>query len=306
MEFVRTPDDRFANLPGWDLEPLYTQVDAGDGSGVSLRLAHYEAGPTDAAETILLMHGEPSWSYLYRKMVPGLVAAGFRVVMPDLIGFGRSDKPTSTDDYSYERHVAWIIEWFDAHGFDKVTFFGQDWGGLVGLRLLTARQERFTRFVVSNTGLPLANLNPTEAFRKWQEYSRSVPVFEVGKLVGGGCAIKPSPEVIAAYDAPFPDDSYKAGARIFPSLYPDGADHPSNVANKAAWEVLYGWTKPCLTCFSDGDAVTKGGERSFENHVPGAKGQKHVIVQGGGHFVQEDKPDELVAIITRFIADNPL
>ena len=306
MEFLRTPDDRFSGLPGWDLEPIYTQVDAGDGSGTSLRLAHYEAGPKDATETVLLMHGEPSWSYLYRKMIPGLVAAGHRVVMPDLIGFGRSDKPTALDDYSYERHVAWIVEWFDANGFDTVTFFGQDWGGLVGLRLVAAREQKFTRIVVANTGLPLANLDPTEAFRNWQKYSREVPVFDVGRMLKSASATKLSDAEVAAYDAPFPDDSFKAGARIFPSLYPDGADHPSNIANKAAWEVFYKWTKPCLTCFSDGDPVTKGGERSFEKHIPGAAGQPHVIIKGAAHFLQEDAGPELADLVARFMANNPL
>jgi haloalkane dehalogenase len=307
MKALRTPDDRFANLPGWNLEPRYTDVTAGDGSGDTLRVAHYEAGPADARETFLLMHGEPSWSYLYRHMVPGLVAAGHRVVMPDLIGFGRSDKPLALDDYTYERHVAWMLEWFDANNFDGLTFFGQDWGGLVGLRLMTARPDRFHRVAVSNTGLPLAGREPSEAFRAWQKFSREIPEFTVGKLVSGGCATKPLPaDVIAAYDAPFPDESYKAGARIFPSLYPDGDDHPSNIANKAAWDVLESWTKPFLTCFSDGDPVTAGGQRAFERAVPGAAGQNHVIVSGGGHFVQEDKGPELAAILVDFVASNPV
>ena len=305
MEFLRTPDDRFANLPGWDLQPRYTEVDAGDGSGTRLRIAHYEAGPSDAKETILCMHGEPSWSYLYRKMVPGLVAAGYRVVLPDLIGFGRSDKPAQLDDYTYERHVAWMLQWFDATGLDGVTFFGQDWGGLVGLRLLTARPDRFARFLVSNTGLPLAGKEPTEAFRNWQKFSREVPVFVVGKMVSGAVKTKLPQEVVDAYDAPFPDESYKAGARIFPSLYPDGEDHPSNIANLEAWNVLYKWDKPALTCFSDSDPVTAGGFKPFEKFVPGAQGQKHVIVKDAAHFLQEDKPEELVGIITGFIADNP-
>ena len=307
MKALRTPDDRFTNLPGWNFEPRYTDVDAGDGTGDTLRVAHYEAGPANAAETFLLMHGEPSWSFLYRHMVPGLVAAGHRVVMPDLIGFGRSDKPVALDDYTYERHVAWMLEWFDANNLDGLTFFGQDWGGLVGLRLVTARPDRFRRVAVSNTGLPLAGREPSDAFRAWQKFSREIPEFTVGKLVSGGCATKPLPaEVVAAYDAPFPDESYKAGARIFPSLYPDGDDHPSNIANKEAWAVLEAWTKPFLTCFSDGDPVTAGGQRAFERAVPGAAGQRHVIVEGGGHFVQEDKGPELAAILVDFVASNPV
>ena len=305
MDILRTPDDRFENLEGWDLAPVHTEVPVSDGSGRTLRVAHYEAGPADAKETFLLMHGEPTWSYLYRKMIPVLVAAGHRVVMPDLVGFGRSDKPAALDDYTYERHVAWMLAWFDATGLDNVTFFGQDWGGLVGLRILTARPDRFARFAVSNTGLPLAGKEPTEAFRNWQRFSREIPEFTVGKLVAGGCKVRPGAAVVAAYDAPFPDESYKAGARIFPSLYPDGDDHPSNIANKKAWEVLSSWTKPCLTCFSDGDPVTAGGQRAFERQVPGAAGQKHVIMEGGGHFVQEDLGPELAEVLNRFVADNP-
>jgi haloalkane dehalogenase len=305
MEILRTPDDRFANLEDWGLEPRYTEVDAGDGSGKKLRIAHYEAGPAGAAETFLLMHGEPSWSYLYRKMLPGLTQAGHRVVMPDLVGFGRSDKPAALGDYTYERHVAWMLGWFDANGLDNLTFFGQDWGGLVGLRLVTARPDRFRRVAVSNTGLPVADRPPSEAFRNWQKFSREIPEFTVGKLVGGGCAVRPSAAVVAAYDAPFPDESYKSGARIFPSLYPDGDDHPSNIANRAAWRVLESWTKPFLTCFSDGDPVTAGGHRTFEQMVPGAAGQKHTIVEGGGHFVQEDKGPELAVILRDFVAANP-
>ena len=305
MQILRTPDDRFANLPGWDLQPIYTEVNANDGSDATLRIAHYEAGPADAPETILCMHGEPSWSYLYRLMVPGLVAAGYRVILPDLVGFGRSDKPTALEDYTYERHVDWMLQWFDAQKLDGVTFFGQDWGGLVGLRLVTAQPDRFARFVVSNTGLPLADRSPTEAFRNWQKFSREVPVFNVGKMVSGACTTKIGQDIIDAYDAPFPDESYKAGARIFPSLYPDGADHPSNIANKAAWEVLYKWDKPVLTCFSDSDPVTAGGFKPFEKHIPGAQGQKHTIITGAAHFLQEDKPEELVALLRQFIADNP-
>lgn len=305
MKALRTPEDSFAHIADWPYQPVYTEVDAADGSGDTLRIAHYEAGPADATETILCMHGEPTWSYLYRKMIPGLTEAGYRVVTPDLVGFGRSDKPMQLDDYTYERHVSWMLQWFDAHAFNNVTFFGQDWGGLVGLRLVTARPDRFARIVVSNTGLPLAGREPSEAFRNWQKFSREIPEFTVGKLVAGGCAVKPGADVVAAYDAPFPDESYKAGARIFPSLYPDGQDHPSNIANAHAWDVLRTWTKPCLTCFSDGDPVTAGGYKAFEREIPGAAGQPHVIVEGGGHFIQEDKAPELVDILRQFIASNP-
>lgn len=306
MEFARTPDERFTALPGWSYAPTYTDVSAGDGTSDTLRVAHYEGGPADAANTILLMHGEPSWSYLYRTMMSSHVAAGHRVIAPDLVGFGRSDKPLKTSDYTYERHVQWMNEWLRANDLRGLTLVCQDWGGLVGLRLATENPERFDRIVISNTGLPLSGREPSEAFRAWQKFSQEVPEFAVGKLVNGGCKTDLPPEVIAAYDAPFPDDSFKAGARIFPSLYPDGDDHPSNIANKVAWDVLRSWTKPFLTAFSDGDPITAGGHKVFEREVPGANGQKHTTIEGGGHFVQEDKGEEFAAIVNDFIADNPV
>lgn len=305
MKSVRTPDERFANLPDWSYTPVYTNVSAGDGTTDKLRVAHYEAGPSDAATTILLMHGEPSWSYLYRKMMKVHVSAGHRVIAPDLVGFGRSDKPIETSDYTYERHVAWMNEWLNTNNFNHLTLVCQDWGGLIGLRLATANVDRFDRIAIANTGLPLAGREPSAAFRAWQKYSQEVSDFAVGTLVNGGCIRTLSTEEIAAYDAPFPDDTFKAAARIFPSLYPDGVDHPSNIANTIAWNVLRSWTKPFLTAFSDGDAITRGGNGVFESEIPGAKGQAHSIVEGGGHFLQEDKGEELATIVNKFIAENP-
>ncbi len=305
MKSVRTPDERFANITDWPYEPVYTTVSAGDGTNDTLRVAHYETGPVDAANTILVMHGEPSWSYLYRKMMKQFVAAGHRVIAPDLIGFGRSDKPLHTSDYTYERHVGWMNEWLRTNNFTNLTLVCQDWGGLVGLRLATENEDRFARIVVANTGLPLAGREPSAAFRAWQKYSQEVPNFDVGKLVNNGCATQLSAEEIAAYDAPFPDDSFKAGARIFPALYPDGADHPSNIANKKAWDVLRAWTKPFLTSFSDGDPVTGGGHTVFERDIPGAQGKPHTIIHGGGHFLQEDKGEEFAAVVNNFIASFP-
>ena len=305
MDSVRTPDDRFATIVDWPYAPVYTTVSAGDGTSDTLRVAHYETGPANATNTILVMHGEPSWSYLYRKMMTVHVAAGHRVIAPDLIGFGRSDKPVKTSDYTYERHVSWMNEWLRANDFTHLTLVCQDWGGLVGLRLATENVERFTRIVVANTGLPVAARQPSDAFRAWQKYSQEVPNFEVGKLVNGGCATQLSADEIAAYDAPFPDDSYKAGARIFPTLYPDGDDHPSNIANQKAWEVLRAWDKPFLTAFTDGDPVTGGGQKVFERDVPGAHGKPHVIIRGGGHFLQEDNGVEFATIVNEFIAAFP-
>lgn len=305
MDSVRTPDDRFATIVDWPYAPVYTTVSAGDGTSDTLRVAHYETGPANATNTILVMHGEPSWSYLYRKMMTVHVAAGHRVIAPDLIGFGRSDKPVKTSDYTYERHVSWMNEWLRTNDFTHLTLVCQDWGGLVGLRLATENVERFTRIVVANTGLPVAGRQPSDAFRAWQKYSQEVPNFEVGKLVNGGCATQLSADEIAAYDAPFPDDSYKAGARIFPTLYPDGDDHPSNIANQKAWEVLRAWDKPFLTAFTDGDPVTGGGQKVFERDVPGAHGKPHVIIRGGGHFLQEDNGVEFATIVNEFIAAFP-
>lgn len=305
MHALRTPDERFDSLADWDHAPRYTDVDAHDGTGDRLRIAHYVAGPTGAPETILCMHGEPSWSYLYRKMIPVFVAAGHRVVLPDLVGFGRSDKPADTSDYTYERHVAWMSEWLVANDLTGLTLVCQDWGGLVGLRLVAAHPERFARVVVANTGLPTGDGPMSDAFMAWQKFSQTVPVFEVGKLVSNGCATKPlAPEVVAAYDAPFPDESYKAGARIFPALAPTTPDDPSGVANRAAWDVLRTFTRPFLTAFSDGDPITAGGHRVFEREVPGAAGQSHTVIEGGGHFLQEDKGPEFARIVCDFVAST--
>lgn len=302
MEIARTPDDRFEALPGWSYAPRYTDIDAADGSGATLRMHHVDEGSTDSAEAVLCLHGEPSWSYLYRTMIPEFVAAGHRVVAPDLVGFGRSDKPTSTADYTYERHVSWLSRWLVDNDLSNLTLVCQDWGGLIGLRLVAAFPERFARVVVANTGLPTGDHPLSDAFMKWQKYSQTTPVFNVGKLVESGCASKPlDPVVVAAYDAPFPDDTYKAGARIFPSLAPTTANDPSGIANRAAWEVLRGFTRPFLTAFSDGDPVTAGGDRTFQRQVPGAEGQAHVTISGAGHFLQEDKGPEFAAVVNDFI-----
>ena len=300
MKALRTPDERFADLPGWTYEPRYLTV--ADGEGGELRVHYVDEGPADAAP-VLLLHGEPSWGYLYRHMIPVLVAAGHRVVVPDLVGFGRSDKPTEQADYTYARHVAWMHEALFTHlDLRGVTFFGQDWGGLVGLRLVAAAPDRFDRVVVGNTGLPTGDATPTEAFLNWRRFSRESPTFPIGGIVNGGCTTDLTPEVVAAYDAPFPDDTYTAGARIFPSLVPTGVDDPARADQLAAWEVLGVFTKPWLCAFSDRDPVTKGGERAFLRGVPGTAGQPHVTIEGGGHFLQEDRGPELARVIVDFIA----
>lgn len=303
MEILRTPDERFVALPGFDVEPNYAEIAAvpGDPTSGTLRVHYVDEGPRDAAP-VLLLHGEPTWSYLYRHMIPVLVGAGHRVVAPDLVGFGRSDKPASTDDYTYARHVAWMSELLFGHlDLRRITFFGQDWGGLVGLRLVAAAPERYDRVVVGNTGLPVGDGKLSEAFLNWQRFSRESPVFPIGNIVNGGCTTDLAPEVIAAYDAPFPDDTYKAGARIFPSLVPSLPDDPASADNAAAWEVLERFEKPWLCAFSDGDPVTRGGEGPFIRRIPGAAGQPHTTIAGGGHFLQEDRGPELAEVIARFI-----
>jgi haloalkane dehalogenase len=299
MEALRTPDERFVDLPGYPFQPKYAEVPSGDGG--TLRMHYVDEGSTDA-DPVLLLHGEPSWSYLYRKMIPIIAEAGHRVVTPDFIGFGRSDKPAKKEDYTYQRHVDWMRALVESLDLRSITLFGQDWGGLIGLRLAAEHPERFARIVAANTGLPTGDQSPGEAFLRWQKFSQTSPSFDIGRLINGATMSRLSDEVVAAYDAPFPDDSYKAGARIWPSLVPTGADDPAAPANRKAWEVFRKWEKPFLTAFSDSDPVTKGGERPFQSMVPGAKGQPHVTIKDAGHFLQEDKGQELAQVIVDFIA----
>ncbi len=298
MEVIRTPDPRFADLPDYPFEPNYVEVTNDDGS--TLRIHYLDEGPAGAAP-VLLLHGEPSWSYLYRHMIP-VIAADHRVVVPDLVGFGRSDKPTKREDYTYARHVAWIRGFVEALALRDITLFGQDWGGLIGLRVAAEDPDRFARIVVGNTGLPTGDRAPTEAFLNWQKFSQETPKFPVGGIVNGGCRSDLSPEVVAAYDAPFPDDTFKEGARQFPVLVPTSPGDPASEANRAAWQVFEKWEKPFLTAFSDSDPVTKGGERVFQKLVPGARNQDHVTIGGAGHFLQEDAGKELADVIVGFIA----
>ncbi len=294
MQTLRTPDDRFENLPDFPFAPHY--VDIPDGEGGTLRIHHLDEGPRDAAP-VLLMHGEPSWCYLYRKMVPPIVKAGYRAVAPDLVGFGRSDKPARREDYTYQRHVDWMAAWLEAVDLRDITLVCQDWGGLIGLRLAAEHPDRFARIVAANTFLPTGDIPPGEAFLRWQKFSQETPVFHVGGIIRGGCRTQLSPEVIEAYNAPFPDDSYKEGARQFPLLVPTRPDDPASEANRAAWKVLSTWQKPFLCAFSDEDPVTRGGDRAFQSLVPGTKEQPHTTITGGGHFLQEDKGEELARVI---------
>lgn len=301
MDIIRTPDDRFVDLPDYPFEPHYAEVPDGEGGG-TLRVHYVDEGPSGAAP-VLLLHGEPTWSFLYRTVVPSLVAAGHRVIVPDLVGFGRSDKPTEQGDYTYARHVAWMSSLvFDVLDLHDITFFGQDWGGLVGLRLVAAEPDRYARVVIGNTGLPTGHGPASDAFLAWQKYSQEAPQLEIGKLINGGCTSDLSPEIVAAYDAPFPDDAHKAGARIFPALVPTSPDDPATADNEAAWEVLSRFDKPFLLAFSDSDPITKGGDAPFLAKVPGAKDRDHVTIEGAGHFLQEDAGPALAAVINDFIA----
>jgi haloalkane dehalogenase len=295
MDVLRTPDERFESLPDFDFEPHYLEIRDG------LRVHYLDEGPRDA-DPVLLFHGEPSWSYLYRKMVPVLTAAGHRCIVPDLVGFGRSDKPASMGDYSYQSHVDWMSDVvFGALDLRSATLFGQDWGGLVGLRLLCAEPDRFARAVVANTSLPTGEGTPTEAFLQWQTFAREAEEFPVGRIISGGCVNRLEDEVIAAYDAPFPDDRYKAGARIFPALVPTSPQDPAHDVNVAAWQTLRAFDRPFLCAFSDGDPITKGGDRPFLSQVAGASGQPHITIEGAGHFLQEDKGVELAKVIVEFL-----
>jgi haloalkane dehalogenase len=295
MDALRTPDDRFVGLPGYPFEPHYAEIPDGDGG--TLRVHHLDEGDPDAP-VVLLLHGEPSWSYLYRHMIPVLVDAGLRAVAPDLVGFGRSDKPAHRTDYTYARHVAWL----SAHVFDQldlrdITLVCQDWGGLLGLRLVAAAPERFAAVVAANTFLPTGDGKAGEAFLAWQKFSQEVPELPVGRIVNGGCTTDLTDDVIAAYDAPFPDESYKEGARQFPTLVPTSPDDPEAPTNRAAWEVLSGFERPFVCAFSDKDPITAGNERHLIERVKGAAGQAHTTIEGGGHFLQEDRGPQLAQVV---------
>ena len=292
MKALRTPDERFANLPGYPFEPHY--LDVGEG----LRMHYVDEGSGDP---VLMLHGEPSWSYLYRKMIPIFVDAGYRAVAPDLIGFGKSDKLDFRGDYTYERHVSWVCDFLVALDLREITLICQDWGSLIGLRLAAENPDRFARLVVSNGFLPTGDRPPGDAFLAWQKFSQEVPEMPIGRIVNGGCVSDLSDDVIAAYDAPYPDESFKEGARQFPTLVPTSPDDPASAANRKAWDVLAQWKKPVLTAFGDSDPITRGADRHIRQMIPGAEGQPHTTIEGAGHFVQEDKGEELARIVVDWL-----
>jgi haloalkane dehalogenase len=304
MDVVRTPEERFTSLPGYPWSPSYLTTSDG------LRVGVLDEGPRDA-QPVLLMHGEPTWSYLYRTMVPVLLDAGLRVVAPDLVGFGRSDKPVREEDYTYARHVEWMRSaLFDAGpgGLDlrDVVLVCQDWGGLIGLRLLAeavARGEgqRFARVVAANTGLPDGTRRLPDAWWAFHDFVQRTPDLPIGFLVRSGCAHGLADDVAAGYDAPFPSAEFKAGARRFPSLIPQTLDDPATPDNQRAWEVLRTLQTPFLTAFNDGDPITAGGERALQRDIPGAQGQPHTTIRGAGHFLQEDRGEELARVVVDWL-----
>ena len=289
MKVLRTPDERFANLPDYPFAPHYHELAPG------LRLHYVDEGSADA-KPVLMLHGEPSWSYLYRFMISPVAAAGLRVLAPDLIGFGKSDKPTKASDYSFSGQVAWIRQWIEALDLRDITLVCQDWGSLIGLRLAAENPERFARIILSNGGLPTGETKMAMVWRVWEKFSRFSPWFPIGRILQSGTKRELSPAEIAAYDAPFPDDRYKAAARVYPSLVPVRFNDPEAGKNRSAWAVYQQWQKPFITCFSDGDPITRAGHTRFVNEVPGARGQAHTCLHGG-HFIQEDDPQKFAELV---------
>jgi haloalkane dehalogenase len=284
MSVLRTPDERFDGLPDFPWQANYLEIQDPDLGGI--RIHYLDEGPRDAP-IILCLHGEPSWSFLYRKMIPVFTAAGFRVVAPDLVGFGRSDKPAARSDYTYAKHVQWMSDWLDKTGLKDITLLGQDWGGLIGLRLLAAKPDLFARFSLSNTGLPTGDQGMSEAFDRWRQFSQRDPEFDIGNIVNQFGRGSLSDAEIAAYRAPFPSNDYKEGARQFPMLVPATPDDPASEDNRKAWQILMQWDKPALMCFSDSDPITQGGDKPFLKLVPGTRNQPHITLHGS-HFIQEE------------------
>jgi haloalkane dehalogenase len=296
--YLRTDEARFAQVPDFPYTPRYTVVGG-------LRIAYIDEGPRDAP-AVLLMHGEPTWSFLYRKMIPVLLQAGLRVIAPDLVGFGRSDKPTRAVDYSYLNHVLWMTAWMEANDLQHLTLFCQDWGSLIGLRLAASAPQRFDRIVLANGGLPTGTTPVPRAFTVWRAFARYSPWFPIGRIVKAGCVDGLTPQEVAAYDAPFPTRGHRLGARLFPGFVPTTPDDPERERNEAAWEVFKRWDKPFLTLFSNRDPVTRGGHRIWQALVPGAIGQPHGVTRGAGHFLQEDRGLGVTQAIAAFMRTTTL
>ncbi len=321
MEVARTPAERFADLPGYPYPPCYVEV--GSKSTGPLRMHYVEAGPPDA-DPVLLLHGQPTWSYLYRTVIETLAAAGHWVLAPDLIGFGRSDKPTDRLDYTFQRHVDWMARFVSALDLHRVSLVVQDWGGPIGLAALAGAPDRFARVVASNTILHTSDpaldgrlrwANHTlgdgrvvlqEALVDYISYTQRAPALRASDFVSFATVGDVAPDVLAAYDAPFPDETYQAGMRQFPTLIPLTANDPGAAINRATWTVLEQFDRPFLTAYAEADDASAGWDAVFHERVPGARHQPHIVVGAAGHFIQEDKGHELGDLVARFIADNPV
>ncbi|MPZ86011.1 MAG: alpha/beta fold hydrolase [Actinophytocola sp.] len=298
MRVLRTPDDRFTALPDFPYEPAYAELDG-------VRMAYVEAGPA-AGPVVLLLHGEPSWSFLYRHVLRVLAGAGIRAVAPDLVGFGRSDKPAEVADHTFARHVEWVRALvLDALDLRDVTVVGQDWGGLLGLRLAAEHPDRVAGIVAANTGLPTGESGMPEVWWSFRRAVESAPTLDIGRFVQAGCRSTLPAEVRAAYDAPFPDESFKAAPRAMPGLVPVSLDDPASAANRAAWEVLRRWDKPFLTAFGDSDPITGPMAPVLRERIPGARGQDHRTLTAAGHFLQEDAGERLGEIVAGFVRGLP-
>lgn len=324
MDARRTPDDRFADLVDWPFEPSYLSVTATDVDS-PLRLAYVAVGP-EQGRSVLLLHGEPTWGYLYRKMIPGLVEAGFRVVVPDLIGFGRSDKPTQQSDYTYARHIDWVSSLVEQLDLQNTVLFGQDWGSLIGLAVAARHHERFAALMIANGGIPdpahreqmmaAQQTSPDPgAFLRWQQHAAQLESLHVSETLRRGLADIPGAAIeltdaeAAAYDAPFPDSTYQAGPLVFPALASPHGDEGSPFAQFAeAWNVLETWRKPFLCRFGALDPILGYFDQHLIQRIPGSKGQPHQRFATGGHFIQEQEPDALVDGIVHLVnetnADN--
>ncbi|KEF31207.1 MAG: alpha/beta fold hydrolase [Gammaproteobacteria bacterium] len=289
MRILRTDEARFTGLPDYPFAPNYLDV------APNLRMHYVDEGPATGTP-VLMLHGEPSWSYLYRHMIPLVSQAGYRVLAPDLIGFGKSDKPASVDDYSYDRHLTWLAHWLETLDLRNITLVCQNWGSLLGLRLAAEHPQRFSRIIVGNGMLPTGETRVPTVFSLWKAFATHSPWFPVGRIVQIGTERTLSKAELAAYEAPFPTAEYKAGARAFPKLVPVSPEDPASEANKAAWRVLEKWRKPFITCFSAGDPITRGGDRYMQRRIPGAHGQPHITLRGG-HFLQEDSPEAFARTI---------
>ena len=300
MRILRTADEHFTDLPEFPYTPRYCEVSDQDGG--TLRVAWVKDGPAHA-DPVLMLHGEPSWSFLYRRMIPILAAAGHRVICPDLVGFGRSDKPTRIEDHTYARHVEWMRALaFDVLDLQRVTLVGQDWGGLIGLRLAAEHPHRFARIVVANTGLPTGDLPMPDIWWRFREAIQGAPEIQVGRFVESGCLRPMTDTVRTGYDAPFPDDTYCAAPRAMPGLVPTTPDDPASEANRAAWKVLCDSATPMLVAFSDSDPITGPMAGIFASQMRGAQGIDHPVIADAGHFLQEDAGEELAAAIVQFLS----